>query len=224
MMNAPVGVLGGTFDPVHNGHLRLAMEMAIALDMDHVRLVPCARPPHRGAPTASPGQRAKWIRVAVSIEPRLRLDDRELLRDGPSYTVDTLASMRAEMPETPLCLIMGRDVFARLPQWHEWERLFDTAHIVLIDRPDIDIALDPAAEAALKTREVEDIGALHTQLAGHIYTYAPPPLAISASRVRELLAKGESPRYLLPTAVLDDIMDAGVYQSVVPQPATAANT
>lgn len=224
MMNAPVGVLGGTFDPVHNGHLRLAMEMAIALDMDHVRLVPCARPPHRGAPTASPGQRAKWIRVAVSIEPRLRLDDRELLRDGPSYTVDTLASMRAEMPATPLCLIMGRDVFARLPQWYEWERLFDTAHIVLIDRPDIDIALDPAAEAALRTREVEDIGALHTQLAGHIYTYAPPPLAISASRVRELLAKGESPRYLLPTAVLDDIMDAGVYQSVVPQPATAANT
>lgn len=220
MRTAPVGVLGGTFDPIHNGHLRLAMELARALDMAHVRLVPCARPPHRGAPTASPGQRAKWIRVAVSTEPRLRLDDRELLRDGPSYTVDTLASMREEMPDTPLCLIMGRDVFAKLPQWHEWERIFDSAHIVLIDRPDIDADLDPAAAQALEQREVDSAEALHDSLAGHIYTYMPPPLAISASYIRELLGEGESPRYLLPTAVLDDIMDAGVYQ---PQPATAAS-
>lgn len=223
MNNAPVGVLGGTFDPVHNGHLRLAMEMAIAMGMDHVRLVPCARPPHRDAPSASPGQRAKWIRVAVSIEPRLRLDDRELLRDGPSYTVDTLASLRAELPDTPLCLIMGRDVFAHLPQWHEWERIFDNAHIVLIDRPDIDIPLDAEAQRTLDTRTVGDVTQLHEQLSGCIYTYAPPPLAISASRIRELLAKGESPRYLLPTAVLDDIIDAGVYLPATSQPATAAN-
>ena len=219
MSTAPVGVLGGTFDPVHNGHLRLAMEMATALNMAHVRLVPCARPPHRGAPTASPGQRAKWIRVAVSTEPRLRLDDRELLRDGPSYTVDTLASMRKDMPDTPLCLIMGRDVFAKLPQWHQWERIFDSAHIVLIDRPDIDATLDPEASTALAERAVDDVQALHDTLCGHIYTYTPPPLAISASYIRQLLAENQSPRYLLPMAVLDDIMDAGVYQ---PQPATAA--
>ena len=220
MSTAPVGVLGGTFDPVHNGHLRLAMEMAVALELAHVRLVPCARPPHRGAPTASPGQRSKWIRVAVSDEPRLRLDDRELLRDGPSYTVDTLASMRAEMPDTPLCLIMGRDVFAKLPQWHEWERIFDSAHIVLIDRPGIDCELDGAAAEALTQRQTDSHEALHRTLCGHIYTYMPPPLVISASYIRELLQRGESPRYLLPTAVLDDIMDAGVYQ---PQPATAAS-
>jgi len=224
MNNAPVGVLGGTFDPVHNGHLRLAMEMATALEMAHVRLVPCARPPHRGAPTASPGQRAKWIRVAVSIEPRLRLDDRELLRDGPSYTVDTLASMRKEMPDTPLCLIMGRDVFAHLPKWHEWERIFDSAHIVLIDRPDIETQLHPDAQATLDARAVDNMRALHDSLCGLIYTYTPPPLAISASRIRELLANGESPRYLLPTAVLDDIMDAGVYMTCESHPATAANT
>ncbi|MES1924813.1 nicotinate-nucleotide adenylyltransferase [Salinisphaera sp. T31B1] len=223
MNKAPVGVLGGTFDPVHNGHLRLAMEMAIALGMDHVRLVPCARPPHRNAPTASPGQRAKWIRVAVSIEPRLRLDDRELLRSGPSYTVDTLASMRTEMPDTPLCLIMGRDVFAHLPKWHQWERLFDSAHIVLIDRPDIQTELHPEAEKTLASRAVDDVRHLHDELSGHIYSYAPPPLAISASRIRDLLGAGESPRYLLPTAVLDDIMDAGVYMPSKPQPATAAN-
>lgn len=221
MSSAPVGVLGGTFDPIHNGHLRLAMELAAALDLAQVRLVPSARPPHRGAPTASPGQRAKWIRVAVSTEPSLRLDDRELLRDGPSYTVDTLASMRAEMPDTPLCLIMGRDVFAHLPQWHEWERIFDNAHIVLIERPDIDTAIDGAAAHTLAEREVSEAQALRDTLGGHIYTYRPPPLAISASYIRELLANGQSPRYLLPTAVLDDIMDAGVYHRS--QPATAAS-
>lgn len=218
MSKNPVGVLGGTFDPVHNGHLRLAMELATALSFDQVRLVPCARPPHRDSPSASPGQRAKWIRVAVADEPRLRLDDRELLRDGPSYTVDTLASMRAEMPDTPLCLIMGRDVFAHLPSWHEWKRIFDNAHIVLIDRPGIEVELHAEAQAALDARATSDSDTLRGELAGSIYTYAPPPLAISASRIRTLLAEGASPRYLLPTTVLDDIIDAGVYG---PQPATA---
>ena len=219
MSSAPVGVLGGTFDPVHNGHLRLAMELASALDLAHVRLVPCARPPHRGAPTASPGQRSKWIRVAVSTEPRLRLDDRELLRNGPSYTVDTLASLRREMPETPLCLIMGRDVFANLPSWDRWLEIFDSAHIVLIDRPGIEVELQAEAQAALDARATDDAEALRNHLGGTIYAYAPPPLAISASRIRALLAEGASPRYLLPTTVLDDIIDAGVYG---PNPAMAA--
>lgn len=220
MTTRPIGVLGGTFDPIHHGHLRLAMELASAVELAHVRLVPCARPPHRGAPGASPGQRAKWIRVAVGDEPLLRLDDRELLRDGPSYTVDTLASMRAELPDTPLCLIMGRDVFAKLPQWHEWERIFDNAHIVLIDRPDIDIPLEPAAAATLEQRRVDSPAPLREALAGHIHVYTPPPLAISASYIRKLLARGDSPRYLLPTDVLDDIMDAGVYRS---SPATTTS-
>lgn len=213
MSRAPVGILGGTFDPVHNGHLRLAMELATALSMTQIRLVPCARPPHRGQPIASPGQRAKWIRVATANEPILRLDDRELLRDGSSYTVDTLASLRAEMPTTPLCLIMGRDVFAHLPSWDRWKQLFDYAHIVLIERPGIDVTLAPPAAAELEARYVDRVEHLHEQAAGAIYSYAPPPLAISASRIRHLLATGASPRYLLPTPVLDDIMDSDVYRT-----------
>src|SRR5699024_2419974 len=139
MTQAPVGILGGTFDPIHNGHLRLAMELVACLSLDHVRLIPNGRPPHRDAPGAAPGQRAKWIRLAVANEPRLRLDDRELLRDGPSYMVDTLGSLRAELCAQPLCLVMGRDVFAKLPEWHDWRRLFDLAHIVLINRPEVTI-------------------------------------------------------------------------------------
>src|SRR5699024_6156468 len=103
---APVGVLGGTFDPIHNGHLRLAMELVAELQLDHVRLIPNAQPPHRDAPSAEPERRAKWIRIAVASEPRLRLDGRELLRDGPSYTVDTLAALRDDLPEHSLCLVM----------------------------------------------------------------------------------------------------------------------
>lgn len=209
---APVGVLGGTFDPIHNGHLRLAMELAAQLALHQVRLIPNGQPPHRGMPGAPPGQRAKWIRVAVAREPRLCLDDRELLRDGPSYMTDTLASLKADLPDQPLCLVMGRDVFAQLPQWHEWQRLFELAHIVLINRPEVTTELQPQAQAELEQRQTHDIQALHTHDAGLIYGYEPPPLAISASRIRTLLANGHSPRYLLPDAILDDIMDAGVYQ------------
>lgn len=209
---APIGVLGGTFDPIHNGHLRLAMELVAELELDHIRLIPNGQPPHRCQPSAAPGQRAKWIRVAVASEPRLRLDDRELLRNGPSYTVDTLASLRADLPNQPLCLVMGRDVFAKLPEWRDWQRLFELAHIVLINRPDLPTELQPQAADELCARSTTDTHALRSRNAGLIYSYAPPPLAISASRIRALLATGESPRYLLPDSVLADIMDADIYR------------
>lgn len=208
----PIGVLGGTFDPVHNGHLRLAVELAEALDLSQVRLVPSARPPHRDAPVASPGQRAKWIRVAITGEPKLRLDDRELLRDGPSYTVDTLASLRREFPDTPLCLIMGRDVMAELDKWRDWQTLFDYAHIVLVERPDTDIELPAAVTVELEARRNDDPEALSATGHGVIHVCSPPPLAISGTRIRALLAAGHSARYLLPDVVLDEILDAGVYR------------
>lgn len=209
----PIGILGGTFDPVHNGHLRLAMELATDLRLDQVRLIPNGRPPHREQPGATPGQRAKWIRVATADEPRLALDDRELMRTGDSYMVDTLASLREDFPGHPLCLIMGRDVFAKLPSWYQWQRLFEYAHIVLIERPGLSAEFAPEAKAELQKRSTSDIEQLHRQQAGLIYNYAPPPLAISASRIRRLIACGESPRYLLPATILDDIMDSDIYRS-----------
>lgn len=209
--DSPIGILGGTFDPVHNGHLRLAVELAESLALAQVRLVPCARPPHRDAPIASPGQRAKWIRVAIADGPHLRLDDRELLREGPSYTVDTLASLRAELPKTPLCLIMGRDVMAGLDRWYRWQDLFEYAHIVLVERPGTESPLPEAVARELEQRRDDDPRALSASLHGVIHVCSPPPLAISGTRIRDLLAAGRSPHYLLPDAVLDDILDAGVY-------------
>ncbi len=209
-MQAPIGILGGTFDPVHNGHLRLAIELRDRLKLASVRLIPSARPPHRDLPSATPGQRAKWIRVAIAGEPNLSLDDRELMRPGLSYTVDTLASLRTDLPDTPLCLIMGGDVFAKLPEWHEWRQLFDYAHIVLVKRPGISPEFPAAAQAELEQRR-GDARALSTALGGSIHVCAPPPLAISSTHVRELLADGRSPRYLLPQAVFDDLIDSGIY-------------
>ena len=210
---APIGILGGTFDPVHNGHLRLAMELATELDLAQVRLIPNGRPPHREQPGATPGQRAKWIRVATADEPLLALDDRELMREGHSYMVDTLASLRRDFPEHPLCLIMGRDVFAKLPSWHRWQDLFDHAHIVLIERPGLPAELAPEAVELLAERGVSDPAVLKNQPTGLIYSYAPPPLVISASRIRELIAAGASPRYLLPEVILEDIMDTDIYRA-----------
>lgn len=209
-MPAPIGILGGTFDPIHNGHLRLAIELRDMLNLDSVRLVPSARPPHRQAPAATPGQRAKWIRVAIADEPGLYLDDRELLRDGPSYTVDTLASLRAELPDTPLCLIMGGDVFSKLPEWRAWQQLFDYAHIILVERPGVAAHFPAAAQAELDHRSA-GANALQQALAGSIHLCRPPPLAISSSHVRQLLASGRSPRYLLPQAVFQDVLDADTY-------------
>lgn len=209
-MQSPIGILGGTFDPVHNGHLRLAIELRDMLELASVRLVPNARPPHRNSPSATPGQRAKWLRVAIADEPNLLLDDREIMRPGLSYSVDTLASLRTDLPDTPLCLIMGEDVFAKLPEWHEWREIFDYAHIILVDRPGGEAEFPEPVQRELEQRNC-DADFLRAHLNGGIHVCAPPPLAISSSRVRELLARGRSPRYLLPQAVFDDILDSGIY-------------
>src|SRR5699024_7538330 len=139
--------------------------------------------------------------------------NRELLRSGPSYTVDTLASMQEDLPGQPLCLVMGRDVFAHLPSWHDWQRLFELAHIILISRDGAHDDLHPDAANELTARSTSDSRALRAQASGLIYSHAPPQLAISASRIRHMLATGRSPRFLLPESTLDDIMDAGIYQN-----------
>lgn len=210
-LNPPIGILGGTFDPIHHGHLRLALDTAELLRLAEVRLVPNGQPPHRDAPIANAANRASWVGLATDPEPRLTLDDRELKRTGRSYTVDTLADMRAQWPQTPLCLIMGRDVFAKLPSWHDWRRLFDLAHIVLIDRPGPRPTLADEAAAELDTRQVTDPSVLAAHSAGAIIPIEPPTLAISASRIRHLLATDASVRYLLPDSVLEELMTNETY-------------
>jgi len=210
-LNKPIGLLGGTFDPIHNGHLRLAVQLRDQLGLASVRLIPSARPPHRDVPGATPGQRAKWIRVAVSSEPRLDLDDRELIRPGLSYTIDTLTSLREDLPDTPLCLVMGMDVFAQIHTWHRWQELLDYCHIIYVPRPGVRAQINEEVKAWIGDREIEDARALGDRLAGFVYHALFPLLEISGNEIRRLIGHGHSPRYLLPDQVWRDIEEIGAY-------------
>lgn len=205
-----LGVLGGTFDPVHNGHLRLALEMAAALGLDRVHLVPAARPPHREPPVAGDRDRAQMLEAAVADVPALTPDLRELRRAGPSYTVLTLEELRAEHPRRPLCFLLGMDAFCALDTWHRWRELLELAHLGLARRPG---APRPRGEPGriLEQRQVDNPAALGDKLSGNIAVIDIPMLDISASRVRRLLAAGQDARFLVPDPVLALIHQRGLY-------------
>lgn len=207
-----IGVFGGTFDPVHHGHLRAALELLQGLQLQELRLIPSRIPPHRGAPGASPEQRLAMLRVAVRGQAGFRVDERELRREGPSYTVDTLHSLRAELGAVPLCLIVGADAFLGFPTWHRWTELMELAHVVVMRRPGWSAPrVGPVAEL-LQQRLVQDPAQLREQGAGYILVWPVTQLDISASRIREEIRLGKSPRYLLPEAVWDMIQAEGIYR------------
>jgi nicotinate-nucleotide adenylyltransferase len=206
-----IGVFGGTFDPVHHGHLRLAVEMAEALDLRELRLFPAGMPPHRAAPVASAADRLAMLEAAVAGSPTLVVDRRELHRQGPSYTVDTLGSLRAEHPRDPLCLCLGMDAFRALDTWNRWREIPRLAHLAVARRPGgRPPARGPVAEllASAGTTDVMDLG---RRLAGAVILVDVPPLAIAATRIRSLLAAGRDPRWLLPDPVLTLIRERGLY-------------
>jgi nicotinate-nucleotide adenylyltransferase len=209
-----IGVYGGTFDPVHHGHLRTALEVKEAVGLDEVRFVPSRIPPHRGTPGAAPERRLALLRAALDeAEPGFRLDTRELDRPGPSYTVDTLASIRAEIGSQPLCLIVGLDAFLGLHRWHRWRELPGLAHILVMRRPGSAPAFADELTALLAARATPDARALRTQPQGAVHFVEVSQLDISATRIRAALAAGLSARYLLPDPVLRTILSLGLYGS-----------
>ena len=206
-----VGILGGTFDPVHIGHLRGALEVAELFALDEVRLVPSARPPHRDAPQVSAEDRLAMVRRAVEGVPGLTVDDRELRRERPSYTIDTLESLRSELAaDDPLFLVLGWDAFCGLPSWHRWEELLLHCHLLVLQRPDADVEAPDALRNLLAARSVSDPQALCGP-GGQIAFVWQTPLEISATQLRERLAQGRSIRFLVPDAVLAYIQAHGLY-------------
>jgi nicotinate-nucleotide adenylyltransferase len=196
----PLAVLGGTFDPVHHGHLRGAWEAAEALDAE-VRLIPARTPPHRPPPVADAAGRVALLRAALAGQDRLGIDTRELDRDGPSYTVDTLASLRADIgPDRPLVLLVGADAFAGLASWHLWQDLFTFAHIGVLTRPGgSHEPTGPLADFIVGRRTERVHGP-----AGKVVDIAITPLDIAATAIREAFAAGNEPRFLLPSACFED--------------------
>lgn len=206
-----MGVFGGTFDPIHYGHLRTAFEMLQALRFDEVRFMPCGDPPHRVTPHADAELRLAMVRVATEGQRGFVVDDRELLRDGPSYSVDTLSALRGEFPLRPIALMIGMDAFLGLPKWYQWRQILQLAHIVVAHRPGWRAPdMGPLGEL-LADRGTHRIGDLHEARSGHIFIHDVTQLEISSTEIRELVAAGRDPRFLMPDAVREVIEQSGCY-------------
>jgi nicotinate-nucleotide adenylyltransferase len=214
----PIGVLGGTFDPIHHGHLRPALEALERLDLAEVRFIPCRHPPHRGQPMTTGKQRLLLLKLAVAEQPGFVVDDRELHREGPSYMVDTLASLRAEISQAPLCLLLGMDAFVKLDTWHRWQDILSLAHLVILHRPNTESTPFDALGALVKQHAVSHPKALRERSAGGVLFQQVTQLDISATQIRDLLTQRNSARYLLPESVWSYICDHGLYRLSVPFP------
>ncbi len=209
----PMGIFGGTFDPIHYGHLRTAFEMLQALRFDEVRIMPCGSPPHRGSPVAGAELRLQMVQVATEGQHGFVVDDRELRREGPSYSVDTLITLRGEFPLRSLALIIGMDAFLGLPKWYQWREILQLAHIVIAHRPGWRAPdMGPLGEL-LADRGTHRIGDMHQAKSGHIYIHDVTQLEISSSEIRELVAAGRDPRFLMPDAVRNVIEQSGCYRA-----------
>jgi nicotinate-nucleotide adenylyltransferase len=220
MSAAPIGILGGTFDPIHHGHLRIAQEALEQCDLAQVRFIPSGTPPHRPAPLAQASARRDMVRLALNGQPGFVVDEREVSRTDPCYTVDTLTELRAGLgARQPLCLILGGDAFLQLHTWHEWQRLFDLAHIVVLQRAGglpLGNAMnnaDAMLQAEYRNRLAPAARALQEAPAGAIFVADMPALEISATDIRRRCARGRSVRYLLPDAVADYIQTHELYDA-----------
>ncbi len=209
--SAPIGIFGGTFDPIHYGHLRTAFEMLQALRFYEVRFIPCGDPPHRGTTFADAELRFRMVDVAIAEQNGFVSDDRELRRGGLSYSIDTLIGLREEFPDRSLGLIVGMDAFLGLQQWHRWDEILDVAHIVVAHRPGWKAPdIGPLGELISEngTHRVDD---LHEATHGRIHIHAVTQLEIASTEIRDLVAAGRDPRFLMPDAVRDVIEETGIY-------------
>lgn len=207
-----IGIFGGTFDPVHIGHLRTAVELRKVLGLREMRLIPSATPPHRAQPQTSAEHRLAMLRLALDGEPGLTADDCELRRQGPSYTLDTLQQLRTEVgPNTPLCLCIGMDSLINLNQWHRWQELTNIAHIVVAARPGWHLPQQGEILDFVRTHRASDIESLKNLPTGKLLMMEMTLLPISATGIRQALQRQESIRYLVPNQVINYIQQHKLY-------------
>lgn len=197
-----IGIFGGTFDPVHYGHLRTALEVKEIFALDEIRLIPCSQPPHRELPLTTPEMRLEMLNLAVKNYSGLVIDRRELDREGFSYMIDTLKSLRHEIPDEPLILFIGTDAFKGLTAWHQWQQLFDYAHIVVITRPGYK---QQKLSVWLRSKLTDDSQNMQREQAGYLYFQAVTQLDISATEIRNIIGKGRNADFLLPDNVIEYI-------------------
>ncbi len=207
----PMGIFGGTFDPIHYGHLRTAFELMEALRLPEVRFMPAGTPPHRGRTVADAQARLEMVKAAVEGQPGFVTDDRELHRDGPSYSRDTLLDLRAEYTHRSLCLIIGMDAFLGLPKWYHWREILQLAHVVVAHRPGWRVPDTGPLRELLIELGTSRVGDLHESRAGRIYIHAVTQLEISSTAIRDIVAAGGDVRFLMPDGVREIIHKTGCY-------------
>jgi nicotinate-nucleotide adenylyltransferase len=207
----PLGIFGGTFDPIHYGHLRTAFELMQVLSLGELRFLPAGNPPHRDVPLADAAVRLEMVRAAIADQPGFEVDDREVRRVGPSYTVITLAELRAEVPARPLVLVVGMDAFHGLPTWHRWREILELAHVAVAHRPGWRAPTSGMLGELLRSHGAERAAELHESAAGRIFVHPVTQLEISSTDLRNIILYGRDPRYLVPDAVRDIIRTTGCY-------------
>jgi nicotinate-nucleotide adenylyltransferase len=208
-----IGILGGMFDPVHQGHLQVALTALQELSLDQVRLMPCARPVHRESAIASDKDRIAMLNAAISGYSGIVIDDRECRRPDLSYTYDSLVEMRNEQSEDVLFLLMGSDTFSTLESWYHWQELLDQCHIVLVSRPGFKPELSKQLETLVLERASESLADVNSRRNGYIYTGLSSQIDLSSTKVREALASGQNLAGLVPAGVAEYIAQHSLYQS-----------
>lgn len=210
-----IGIYGGTFDPVHYGHLRTALEVYEAFALSELRFIPCGQPPHRATPIASAQQRQTMLEVALAGLPGFRVDDREIRRDGDSYMVDTLRSLQADSSQTALCLIMGMDAFAAFHTWHEWQAIPGLCNLLVVHRPEFkpeQVIVDTELRQLMAETLVQDRSQFRNSRAGKLMFYPVTQLDISSTSIRKAIGERRNVRFLLPDEVISVIDREGIYQ------------
>ena len=206
-----IGILGGTFDPIHNGHLHIAKALHQQLHCDEIRFIPCKNPVLGKKVVASEEQRVIMLQRALRPYPQFLIDKRELERETPSYMIDTLISLRQEFSKNSLALILGSDNLENLDHWHEWTSLVQYAHLVIVPRTRYPETYSAPIQSFIKKFQVNDPHLLSQQAAGLLLMTDVKPLAISATAIRAEIARGSDPTDLLPASVLDYILEQKLY-------------
>jgi len=213
MTNHAIGILGGTFDPIHHGHLRTAHEVLYYFNLTEVRFIPCKQPVHKSNVVANPEQRLAMLRLAVQSHSKFVVDERELRRTSASYTVETLQSLRQETPNASLCLIMGTDTYLDVPTWHRWQEILTIANIIVVHRPGNSLPESGLMINLLRQHSLEKGGALTSYLFGRITLQTITALEITATDIRDKIKQRLYPDYLLPQPVNQYIKENKIYQS-----------
>ena len=207
-----IGILGGTFDPVHNGHIRLAIEFYERLGLTELRLIPLRFPPHREPPLAEPGQRLAMLQLAVANISGLVVDDCEIRKETTSYTIETVCLIKERIGDLPVCLLMGFDAFSKIHTWHRWEELLEYVHIAIADRPG-NTTKEYSRDLAelIKSHLTGNVSELQNSPSGKIYRLTMPMLDISATQIREIISNNQCASGLLPGKVLEFINANNLY-------------